>query len=1377
MKTKLTVILAFLSLFPLPLLAQSPIATSEWYMRDGRVVGKVSFDDVVAGTATEMPVILVLSRDSTGDAGQTATAIDFGDFSADGDTKILDIDDVTSTSGDAYYIYGGGSEGRVRLNVGSDGEFLTYTSGSARVLDVVENVELVLDSDDDAVTASLQIKDGTGSAIFTILEGGTGSITGTNPVLGILCTPGNVSQLNLGDTADNDEGRIVYNPTTNKMMFYVGDALAFTIPDDIATGTVSGTGTDNQVARWDGTDDIQGSSFLITDTGVLVAPDGNAGLPTYTFNTDTDSGLYLDTTNSLGVTLGGSNAATLSAGKFTLDPDSVGLVPSAFSDVDVMGSAASLGIVSSTNTSPSIRMGDDVEPDRVIFSYSPPTDVISLSADGTNVALSRVPPSAPLVALLQPTVIDPTVSSPSFTSVPTLGIRDSGAEVTLMSDATGQSLINFGDTVDDDEGRIIYDPSTDQMFFYTDNTLEFTIPDDVGGGISGTGTDNAVSRWNGTSDIQGSNVTIDDTGHIYGINGTALLPSVSFTSDPDTGITRLAANELSLATGGAVRSTQSDTQFEINPTGSATAPDANSELVVTGTDAGIHLASSGDGVSSIFFGDGADVDSGRILYEPLVSTLSLYANNTEVISVNDTDASVAVDVLPSTDDTYDLGSNLMRWQDIYLGPSTVHIGTSTADEGQLAYNTTTNVLDIGTNSDTSILSVSGSAVDIDNLTLDGSAASVSTIRTVLRATPTADDTSLATEKAVRDAIDSVGGGGGISGTGTDNHVVRWDGTADVQDSSLVISDAGALTAEYGSSTLPAYSFAGDTNTGLYHDVAADTVSMATGTTARMTWDLNSIDFIEPLFGVDGGVSTPTYSFTSDTNTGAYSSGADQYSIAAAGNEMTRVTSSQLLLDSVPGGGTAPSLSWITDPDTGIHNNTTNSLEIRSGGVQTLTSTPAAVSTLVPIAASVGTATAPSYAFTGDTNTGFYWVGADTIGLTTGTTQRMSWDTDSIDFIEPLFGGNGSRSLPTYSFTSDTNTGMYLYGADRLGFAIGSNDALSFTEDQILIEPGGVAANPSYSFENYEDMGMYRIGTSILGFSTSGVERLSVGYNNTTLPIEASLAMSIDPEGTGFSYTPGYNLGVQATSPLLSMISDTGENARMYFGDDVDDDSGRIIYSNTGNSFEWYTNNANRMSLDSGGLIVDPGTLGYSTTGAELGVIGTVAEVSLISNGSFGSTIFFGTNTVANEGSITYSPGTDDLFRFNTEGSNVRMELGLAEGLVLSSGIDLFADGRVTFDTNATTVSAASDTVPTDKGTVTLIDINAGTPVITMEPPDDAYGQDIVIIVESGTFSMLDDHAFTGGNARLSGDWNPDANDSIHLRSNSGDWIEISRSSN
>ncbi|MEX2055217.1 MAG: carbohydrate binding domain-containing protein, partial [Candidatus Andersenbacteria bacterium] len=48
------------------------------------------------------------------------------------------------------------------------------------------------------------------------------------------------------------------------------------------------------------------------------------------------------------------------------------------------------------------------------------------------------------------------------------------------------------------------------------------------------------------------------------------------------------------------------------------------------------------------------------------------------------------DFVPQSNDDYDIGSDALRIQDIYTGPGTVHIGTSTTDEGTLSYDTTTN---------------------------------------------------------------------------------------------------------------------------------------------------------------------------------------------------------------------------------------------------------------------------------------------------------------------------------------------------------------------------------------------------------------------------------------------------------------------------------------------------------------------------------------------------------------------------------------------------------------------------------------------------------------------------------------------------------------
>lgn len=55
-------------------------------------------------------------------------------------------------------------------------------------------------------------------------------------------------------------------------------------------------------------------------------------------------------------------------------------------------------------------------------------------------------------------------------------------------------------------------------------------------------------------------------------------------------------------------------------------------------------------------------------------------------------------LLPNANDTYDIGSDTARVRDIYAGPGTIHIGTSTSDEGTVSYNTTSNNLVLGATS-------------------------------------------------------------------------------------------------------------------------------------------------------------------------------------------------------------------------------------------------------------------------------------------------------------------------------------------------------------------------------------------------------------------------------------------------------------------------------------------------------------------------------------------------------------------------------------------------------------------------------------------------------------------------------------------------------
>jgi len=64
-------------------------------------------------------------------------------------------------------------------------------------------------------------------------------------------------------------------------------------------------------------------------------------------------------------------------------------------------------------------------------------------------------------------------------------------------------------------------------------------------------------------------------------------------------------------------------------------------------------------------------------------------------------------ITPDANDQYDLGSDTLRWANLYLGPETIHVGTSTSDEGTISYDTSTNDFLIDSDGDVVLQSTSG----------------------------------------------------------------------------------------------------------------------------------------------------------------------------------------------------------------------------------------------------------------------------------------------------------------------------------------------------------------------------------------------------------------------------------------------------------------------------------------------------------------------------------------------------------------------------------------------------------------------------------------------------------------------------------------------
>jgi hypothetical protein len=107
------------------------------------------------------------------------------------------------------------------------------------------------------------------------------------------------------------------------------------------------------------------------------------------------------------------------------------------------------------------------------------------------------------------------------------------------------------------------------------------------------------------------------------------------------------------------------------------------------------------------------------------------------------------------------------------------------------------------------------------------------------------------------------------------------------------------------------------------------------------------------------------------------------------------------------------------------------------GSQTITTTGI-------ISPALGTAAAPSIAFTGDLNTGIYSPGADQVAVATNGVQRLTTDTAAVTSTLPVVHPLGAVGTPSITFTGDLNTGFWSPTADTLAASTAGSERLRIT---------------------------------------------------------------------------------------------------------------------------------------------------------------------------------------------------------------------------------------------------------------------------------------------------------------------------------------------
>ena len=482
-----------------------------------------------------------------------------------------------------------------------------------------------------------------------------------------------------------------------------------------------------------------------------------------------------------------------------------------------------------------------------------------------------------------------------------------------------------------------------------------------------------------------------------------------------------------------------------------------------------------------------------------------------------------------------------------------------------------------------------------------------------------------------------------SGTTTLDGVVRFSGTTGklLQDTStLTVDTTGQWGGPDGSLATTTYGFTGDTNTGMYSS-GVGVVDLVTNSTSRVSATSTEVTVNNVMLLPNGSASQPSYSFTSAPSSGVYwDSATDSVCISSQGEcavalfENGNLTSGGDPLDQFGGGegvwwlrqaGVAPS----TNPSSGsLLYTTTTELFLRtpSGTVFNLTDEITGPGSATDEALVIYSGTSGKVVQN---------------SLVTGTDAGR------------LNSGDGSVSLPAYSFSSDVDSGMYISGTDLYlthGGGIGGVGQVLVDGSTVSLAsqfqvPYGTTSTPSWSFTGDANTGLYH------GFTN----RVTTSVGGT-----AGLAMEIAGVGTNVSLTGTTSFGGGENVVFIEEVGVSPVGTLT---------SGGILY----------VSGTDLMFHDDGGGV---STLNSSPTSSITGPLSSVVDSVAYWDSTNGTT--FTSGTVASTTTQTTSSGyyvndsgasiTNDTSRLTfTSGVG---ELSVGSGGVEVSGVELHADSSL-----------------------------------------------------------------------------------------------------
>jgi hypothetical protein len=509
------------------------------------------------------------------------------------------------------------------------------------------------------------------------------------------------------------------------------------------------------------------------------------------------------------------------------------------------------------------------------------------------------------------------------------------------------------------------------------------------------------------------------------------------------------------------------------------------------------------------------------------------------------------------------------------------IGDGTTNWNSLAYLpipdgsgnlTITGNLEIGT---TGSLTFEGSTADGFETTLtvtDPTADRTITLPNVSGTVVTTGDTGSVTSTMLADGTivnADISGSAEIAvsklANGTANQVIVTDGTNVSWSDNLTL--AGDLTVNGTTTTINTENLLVEDKNIIIGNVATPTDLTADGggitlkgaTDKTINWVdatdawTSSERFSYPL----GSATAPALTFTGDPNTGIYSPGADQVSVATGGTERLRIDAAGQIEANGLGSAAAPAYSWIGDPNTGIYSPGADQVAISTNGTGRL---------FVDASGNVGVGATPSVRLDVRQNQAAYSY-FDFYNTTAGggivwrqiVRNIADTGTSSIDFVKYLSGGFGIAN-------NDTNA------ANFTAFNVGASERMRLDSSGRL---GLGTSSPGYLMTVYN--GSIFTGSAGNTINVPGIrirERVAASGNPGSNYIECGEFVDIGNDGSGtdgnrFIVTNAGRVGIGTTSPSQLLTVSGGrisiDNAQAYSAKDSGGVDRNLLQINAGNS--------------------------------------------------------------------------------------------------------------------------------------------------------------------------------------------------------------------